>query len=284
MFFIVPIKEKNEGVEYCMTDILYHYCSIETLELILKNKTFRFSSLGIVDDMEEVLTSDFDDIGRICFVSCWTDLKQESVEMWRTYTGGNNGIRIGIPTNLFNLNKDEESVPLLVRELMEVNDVFISPPYTPELIPVTYTKDDYLINLPVGTESNDSCKNCESQISILEIQTGYLGRFKRDYWSGQSEWRYRLIAIPKEYYRNNEQGKYLNGDPKKMMNLMKLDLIHMAFNNDYIDFPFNESVLDQMDIVLSPLNSGYDNEKATKLIQNYTTHATIKLSALKMRK
>ena len=74
-----------------MQDLLYHYCSIEKLELILKNKTFRFSSLGVVDDSEESLTADFDDIGRCCFVSCWTDLQQESVEMWRTYTGDNNG-------------------------------------------------------------------------------------------------------------------------------------------------------------------------------------------------
>lgn len=86
-----------------MVDNLYHYCSIETFELIMKNKAFRFSSLGVVDDMEESLTSDYDDIRKICFFSCWTDLIQESVEMWRTYTGGKNGVRIGFPRNFFNV-------------------------------------------------------------------------------------------------------------------------------------------------------------------------------------
>lgn len=267
-----------------MTDLLYHYCSIETLELILKNRTIRFSSLGTVDDMEEALTSDFNDIGRICFVSCWTDLTQESVEMWRTYTGGNNGVRIGISTNLFNLDLDQEGVPLLVRELMEDNDVFISPPYSPELIPVTYTKDDYLINIPITIEDNNICQKCGRKTSNLKLQTSYLGRFKRDYWSGQAEWRYRLIAIPKEYYRNNEQGKYLNGEPENMINLMKSDLIHMAFNNDYIDFPFNKAALDQMEVIFSPLNSDMDNKRVEELIQNYTKCATTKSSALKMRK
>lgn len=84
-----------------MTNLLYHYCSVETFELIMRNKTFRFSSLGVVDDMEESMTSDYEDIGKICFVSCWTDLEQESVEMWRTYTGGVNGVRIGLPKFFF---------------------------------------------------------------------------------------------------------------------------------------------------------------------------------------
>lgn len=51
-------------------DYLYHYCSIETFEKIVRNRTFRFTSLAEVDDLEEPLTSDFDDIGKICYVSC----------------------------------------------------------------------------------------------------------------------------------------------------------------------------------------------------------------------
>lgn len=102
--------------------------------------------------------------------------------------------------------------------------------------------------------------------------------------TGQSEWRYILIAIPKEYYRNNERGKYLNGDPEDMTQLMKSDLINMTFDNDYIDFPFNKLALDQIEVVLSPLNSVEDNKRAEELIKNYTNNATIKPSSLKMRK
>lgn len=254
------------------------------MELILKNKTFRFSSLGIVDDMEEALTSDFEDIGRICFVSCWTDLTQESVEMWRSYTGGNNGVRIGISTNLFNFDLDKNSIPLPSNKIMEENDVFMSPPYTPQLLPVTYTKDDDLINPSVGKVDNDICNECGRKTSELNLQTNYLGRFKREYWSGQSEWRYRFIAIPKEYHRNNESGKYTNGDPEDMTKLMKSDLINMTFNNDYIDFPINEFALDQVEVILGPLNSAEDNKRAKELIKKYTKNATVKPSSLKMRK
>lgn len=273
-----------------MANLLYHYCSIETLELIMKNKTFRFSSLGVVDDMEESMTSDYEDIGKICFVSCWTDLEQESVEMWRTYTGGVNGVRIGLPRNFFSAGLNENEMFNIRLEVGNINDVFISPPLLPpncpDLIPVTYTQDDYLINLSVVKIDNDVCEKCGSTTSNFNLDTKYLGRFKRDYWSGQSEWRYRLIAVPQEYYRNNQSGKYLKGMPEEMVELMKSDLIDMSFNNDYIDFPFNENIFEEMEILLSPLNSKKDNDTVKYILEKYTSLTDFKLksSKLKIRK
>lgn len=253
-----------------MSNLLYHYCSIETFELILKNKTFRFSSLGIVDDMEESITSDFDDIGRVCFVSCWTDLEQESVEMWRTYTGGNNGVRIGLPKDFFHIDMDKSSLIPYSRSIGDKYDVFISPPYLPELIPVTYTQDEFLINLPVANTKVEKCNNCNSTVADFNLDTRYIGRFKRNYWSGQSEWRYRLIAVPQEYHRNNSSGKYLKGKPVEMIELMKSDFSKMTFKNDYIDYPFSGEVLNNLEILLSPLNTEDDNTKVAELLQSHT--------------
>lgn len=169
---------------------------------------------------------------------------------------------------------------------MDKNDVIISPPYHPELIPITYTQDDYLINLSVVKIDNDVWKNCGNSTSNFTLDTKYLGRFKRNYWSGQSEWRYRLIALPQEYYRNNQSGKYLKGSPEKMVELMKSDLIKMSFNNDYIDFPFNENVFEEMEILSSPLNTEEDNDAVKSIIENYTNLSDFELtsSELKIRK
>lgn len=268
-----------------MQNLLYHYCSIETLEMILKNRTFRFSSLGEVDDMEESLTSDFDDIGKICFVSCWTDLEQESVEMWRTYTNRLPGVRIGLPTNFFtqNLIRDESGIPKNNLDITEKYDCMISPPYIPELIPVTYTKDDFLINLPVFESANETCSGCGTKSSSFKLDVKYLGRFKREYWSGQSEWRYRLIAIPTQYYRNNQEGKYLNGNPDEGIELMKNDLISTDFESVQIDYPFDISVLKQMQLTLSPLNTAADNKKVESLLQEYSISTPLNPSSLKIR-
>ncbi len=47
-------------------DYLYHYTSIETLALILSNKTLCFNNLLNVDDIEEAETSDMGKIWAIC--------------------------------------------------------------------------------------------------------------------------------------------------------------------------------------------------------------------------
>ncbi|MBD8003778.1 DUF2971 domain-containing protein [Bacillus norwichensis] len=268
-----------------MSNLLYHYCSIETFELILKNKTFRFSSLGIVDDMEESVTLDFDDIGRICFVSCWTDLEQESVEMWRNYTGGNNGVRIGLPKDFFHIDMDENSLIPYSKSLGDKYDVSISPPYLPELMPVTYTQDEFLINLPVANTKVEKGNNCSSTVAGFNLDTRYIGRFKRDYWSGQSEWRYRLIAVPQEYHRNNLHGRYLQGEPEEMIELMKSDLREMSFKTDYIDYYFSEIVFHEMEILLSPLNNEEDNLKVKEFLKEHTgiDNAELKKSKLKIR-
>lgn len=269
-----------------MTNLLYHYCSVETFRLIIQNKTFRFSSLGIVDDMEEAMTSDYEDIGKICFVSCWTDLVQESVEMWRTYTGGVNGVRIGLPKDLFNIGLDKKERLDLGREIMNQNDVTISPPYIPELMPVTYTQDEHLINPSVVKIDNEVCKKCGTQTANFTLNTKYLARFKRSYWSGQSEWRYRLIALPQGYQQNHLGGKYTKGKPEEMIELMKSDMIKTSFNNDHIDFPFNEKAFEEMEIVLSPLNEEKDNNIVKSIIEEYTNLSDFKpkSSEIKIRK
>lgn len=267
-----------------MENYLYHYCSIETLEAILRSKKIRFSSLDIVDDMEESLTSDYENIGKICFVSCWTDSEEESVEMWRTYTGGENGVRIGFPKDLFIRDVDDEKALKLNQKFRSENDIVISPPYMPELIPVTYTKDDTLINLEVTEESVERCNNCSNTTANLKLETKFLGRFKRNYWSGQSEWRYRLIAISQQYYRNHNEKKYL-GNPAEKIELMRKDLLDLPFE-DYIDFPFNEEVLKEMTVVLSPLNDKKDDSQVVDIIKNYTNEQDISIekSTFRIRK
>lgn len=77
--------------------ILYHYTSLETLALILENKTICFNSLLNVDDIDEAETSDLGTFGKYVYVSCWTDEAEESIAMWQMYTPNMHGIRIQLP-------------------------------------------------------------------------------------------------------------------------------------------------------------------------------------------
>ena len=85
------------------TDYLYHYTSIETLALILHNKTFRLNSLDHMDDLQEKEASDIKNIGQFCYVSSWTDDETESIPMWNMYSTLDSGVRIKLKANPFKL-------------------------------------------------------------------------------------------------------------------------------------------------------------------------------------
>ena len=63
-------------------DYLFHYTNIETLSLILANRTFRLTSLNQLDDLQEKETGDTPNFGQFCYVSSWTDDETESIPMW----------------------------------------------------------------------------------------------------------------------------------------------------------------------------------------------------------
>lgn len=81
--------------------VLYHYTSIESLALILKNKTIRLNSLDKMDDLQENMACDIENLGRIIFVSSWTEQEKESIPMWKIYSNIESGVRISLPANPF---------------------------------------------------------------------------------------------------------------------------------------------------------------------------------------
>ncbi|MGR8932593.1 MAG: hypothetical protein ACU836_18375 [Gammaproteobacteria bacterium] len=76
---------------------IYHYTSIESLALILKNRNLRFTRLDHVDDVREA-QSHFDiNFGQYFFVSCWTQQEEESIPQWNMYSREMQGVRIELP-------------------------------------------------------------------------------------------------------------------------------------------------------------------------------------------
>ena len=56
--------DRGEGNKMDKPEYLYHYTSLETLALILENRTICFNSLLNVDDIEESETSDLKNFGK----------------------------------------------------------------------------------------------------------------------------------------------------------------------------------------------------------------------------
>lgn len=83
-----------------VSEYLYHYTNLETLKLILQNKTFRLSSLSRMDDLEEGDTTDFSKLGRFVYISSWTSNPNESLLLWN-YSRDNEGVRLRMKPNIF---------------------------------------------------------------------------------------------------------------------------------------------------------------------------------------
>lgn len=61
---------------------IYHYTSLETLALILKNRTLLFNNVKNMNDPEEVVTEDFkNSLQDYAFISCWTQNPEESIPL-----------------------------------------------------------------------------------------------------------------------------------------------------------------------------------------------------------
>ena len=84
-------------------EYLYHYTNIETLALILKNRTIRFNSLDKMDDLQEQQTADIENIGQFCYISSWTEDDTESIPMWNMYASLDLGVRIKLCKNPFKI-------------------------------------------------------------------------------------------------------------------------------------------------------------------------------------
>lgn len=86
---------------------LYHYTTVDNLEKILENRTFRLNSLDRMDDPAEEWSKDDTECGKICFISSWTGKAEEDPKMWNDYCRPSHtrGVRLRMSPNIF--SKDE---------------------------------------------------------------------------------------------------------------------------------------------------------------------------------
>lgn len=186
--------------------MLWHYTNLESLALILTNRTLRLMPLTGMDDPLESQTRDVANLGRFFFASCWTDDSQESIPMWKMYASLDSGIRIGLPPMPFakhNYTKNEFSritgIPIdhisaadTMSSFMPLEDFakgLLSPAFLEGngvLQKVHYTDAvDDLVPRVLSTDGNSA-----------KVATSKMGTYKSSYWSFQREWRYVMSILP----------------------------------------------------------------------------------------
>lgn len=188
--------------------VLYHYASLDTLALILHNRTIRFSRLDKVDDPQEQRSADSQNLGKMKLVSCWTSSDEESIPMWREYAGAECGVRIQMKSypfkqysvsteSLSKLSPDAvlnapggsfDGLHLPLEDFWDKSYHYKEMARSVEMLhEVQYTDDKSLLFPNV-------IRNCGN--GWIGADTSALGIHKATVWSYQNEWRYVLTAVP----------------------------------------------------------------------------------------
>ncbi len=269
---------------------LYHYTSIETLALILKNKTIRFSSLSRVDDIEEQGTSDFGDLGRFCFVSCWTNETEESIPLWNLYTPNMTGVRIRLPISPFKtvvINPDGKHIkesfvthPSLTSEKLSVHGYLLNPPYLANLFQVKYTDVRDKLNRKVLTAEKQ-----ETELENGSNRTGWgktinlenIGIYKNIQWEFQKEYRYRFIIVP--WTMNDLESAKSYEDQVRLIDRLETE----ELKKDFFDLDLNEQSMNDLEILIGPRANDAQRQIVKSLVNDLNPNAVIKESNLRIR-
>lgn len=259
-----------------MNEYLYHYTSIETLALILKNRTIRFNNLLNVDDPDEAETSDLGKAGKYCLVSCWTDNKEDVIPMWNMYTSDMRGVRIKMRKNPFKqytYKKGElhftKTVKSYIDYYSEYACDFSIAPSCPILEKIEYTEDETLLKPEVIFKK-------EGKTGVF---LGDLGRCKRKYWEFQQEYRYiiRTAAWGTKEWESVQTPE----DNIKLYNRI-LDRNNNCYCNE-IFLVLEEDAFEDMEILLAPKTSEQEKIIVEALLDKFCPNINVKLEKSKIR-
>lgn len=254
---------------------LYHYTSIETLALILKNRTIKFNRLDTVDDLEEAgYTSDGVKLGKYMFVSCWTKSSEENIALWSMYAEKGKGIRIELDEDMFCEYKAEDTQYIKVAEQEENTLIPLSEIIRNDcmfFIPTKNSKNFFQRNITYVDHPNEKVKDAFIwNNGGCNIDFSLVGKYKRKYWKFQEETRFSLVAIPCDKYTS------INDSPKMIYNIK--NNIELPFKEYYLKL--KQEVIDNIMVRLGPSCTEANNIIIEALLNKYTSNGKVEKSKL----
>lgn len=228
-------------------DRIFHYTTLETLKLILSNKTIRLNSLTNVDDKLEGFSIDFGDMAKYIYVSSWTKDADENIPLWYMYTDKMSGIRIEADSDFLVLETDSEDKITNIINSNLIAYLIKSGKNGSFLTPVKYTNFfSSCINGPRGYINEN----------IIDI-----GIIKPTAWSFQNEYRFRIYGINKKYLVNfgdNNFQRFFNA----ILNNKPNDI-------SFVDVKFDINKFNTANFMLGPNTLDSDYLKLRSIVNEY---------------
>lgn len=242
----------------CYPEFLYHYTTIDSLELILKNRTFRFRSLKDMDDLEECKTANNTEYAKYLFVSSWTENSQETIPLWDRYVGDKSGVLLSLPSLPFQEYPFDPNIRFLLPPVKIYshfqNDGFAFMTFSQEcgfLHKVEYTDEEDKLFPDVGGNTE-----------IHYDSDNKVGIYKSKCWDYQQEYRYILKIYPV-------------GDSTSNATLVQPSLDQHNLPIDHYDLRIRDEAFSQMQIWLDPytLERSHEEQRVKELLNKYNRPA-----------
>lgn len=268
--------------------LLYHHTTIETLALILRHKTIRFNRLDQVNDLEENVYTNGVKIGKYAFVSCWTTNKEESIPLWKMYTGNGMGVRITLDHDMFKrydsitgVFKEGEKLPL-AEDSFSITpwEDFFSQNYM--VLPVQERELGHILKKVQYTDNLEKINNNLVQIvhhpnniEEIRLRIAEIGMYKHSRWSFEDETRFVIFIFPSHKFNTaTEFSKHYNS------------ILYSAWKNGieppikYYDMKLKDDVFDHLEVTMSPSMPLANRIIVESLLKQYAPLAKLKCSLI----
>ncbi|GHB47605.1 hypothetical protein GCM10007094_41120 [Pseudovibrio japonicus] len=224
-------------------EYVYHYTTIQVLALILDNKTLRFKAAATLNDKKEG-SQIIKGRNELTFISSWSKEEEESLPMWSLY-GGLDGVRIGLPIEIFESNLFMKDGPTVVEE-------YSNGPLLRTAENLAQGKRAYYHR---GVEYHQEQHRSET---IGDDGNDAIWFTKDRYWAYEKEYRF-LFSFP------------LNTS------------VRSRVEGDYIDVGINEELLKEIKVLVGPRNMLANKVIAEALLKQVEAKYEVETSQIPYR-
>lgn len=267
-----------------MIENIYHYTEVDTLALILENKTIRFNRLDRVDDITEGEGFKKLKLEQFFFVSCWTYDQNENIPQWHMYTDNMSGVRIKLPVKMFDIKKiivPESHKPFMNGEIL--SQIPFEKIFTDNYFILPNFIDDNHFERVVEYDK-DFVKLKNDAINFTKENGTFSGQIhdpsriasvKSPDWEFQKEFRFVLMIFPS--FPNS--GLVDKSWQKNIPNFITDALLNgKGPDIEYFDIDLDPNVLDSIEVTVGPACSDGKKIMIDSLLQKYTKNGKLVVS------
>ncbi len=252
---------------------IYHYTSIDTLALILKNKTLRFNNAKFVNDPTEAMTEDFGSMQDYVFISCWSSEEKESIPLWKIYGADGHGVRLESDTKYIHFEGEETPLNGIYKVIENVkkevdSDYFINvwqldKPTMNHYFETNYSNEKKVFKKDISTETT----------KMWEYQIDNAFNIKPTCWSFEKEIRFIMLGC------SLEDGQDQNNWQVVFNQITRKGSIKSKF----VDLILKDDFFDNLKIILGPSISDAEKNMVQSLINAINKKIEISESKIQIR-